>query len=344
MSRPTQVVVALPTARPRPLTGCRDEDEGNPPAVADATGLPATDAGTAPDHHMAITAAADRQATADHARLVTYNTLTGGIDADSRERRRLGQLDFLASLDADVIALQELRRWEEGGWDRLWQAANALGMVPLPPVLSRRGRGNHLALLYRPTTVRVGDYDADLVQGAFYHGAGRARLSIKDQPLLTVLITHLSYLGGAERYAEAQWLTGYGDTYESNPQRVVLAGDLNTIGAHDREPDWNLIPANLQSRHRHITPEGTFGDTDRRAIQLLAAAGFRDPFDVLGQAPPRTAGYWSEAERVDHRSDFILVNRHVTGDIAAASVHDTEATRSLSDHVPVVVDLAPPVP
>ncbi|MFD0386263.1 hypothetical protein ACFQ2B_39275 [Streptomyces stramineus] len=82
----------------------------------------------------------------DHARLVTYNTLTGGIDSDGGEWRRQQQIKFL---DADVIALQELRGWDEGGWWRLWQAANALGTVPLPPVLSRHGRGNHLALLYR---------------------------------------------------------------------------------------------------------------------------------------------------------------------------------------------------
>ncbi|MFI9311021.1 endonuclease/exonuclease/phosphatase family protein [Streptomyces triculaminicus] len=329
--------VTLPTARPRSLAGHRANREGSPLAVADTNA-------SAPDHQATATATNSQQQAADNARLVTYNTLTGGIDSDGSEGRRLGQIEFLASLDADVIALQELRRWDEGGWWRLWKAATALGMVPLPPVLSRRGRGNHLAVLYRPSTVRVEDYEADAVRGAFYHGAGRARLSIKDQPLLTVLVTHLCFLGGAERYAEAQWLTGYGDTYEGDPQRVVLAGDLNTIGLHDAEPTWDRIPANLRSRHCHLTASGSFGDTDRRAIQLLAQAGFHDPFDAPGQAPPRTTGYWSADEAVDHRSDFILANRHVINDVAAATVHDSEATRPLSDHLPVVVDLAPPAP
>ncbi|WP_367132800.1 MULTISPECIES: endonuclease/exonuclease/phosphatase family protein [Streptomyces] len=332
--------VTLPTARPR--AGRRSE--GSPLAVADATGMLATDSSTAPAHRAVVTAGSGQQVLTDHARLVTYNTLTGGIDSGGGESRRLGQIEFLASLDADVIALQELRRWDEGGWWRLWEAATALGMIPLPPVLSRRGRGNHLALLYRPGTVRVKDYEPDAARGAFYHGLGRARLHIKDHPLLTVLFTHLCFLGGAERYAEAQWLTGYGDTYEGNPQRAALLGDLNTIGVHDIEPGWSKIPANLRSRHCHITPGGEFGDTDRRAIQLLTAAGFHDPFDVPGQAPPRTAGYWSPAERVDHRSDFILTNRRVTGDVAGAAVHDTETTRALSDHLPVVLDLAPPAP
>ncbi|MEW2581395.1 endonuclease/exonuclease/phosphatase family protein [Streptomyces syringium] len=285
--------------------------------------------------------AAARRQGVDHARLVTYNILTGGIDSDGGEWRRQQQIGFLASLDADVIALQELRGWDEGGWWRLWAAANALGMVPLPPVLSRHRRGNHLALLYRPTTVRVDDYESDAAPGAFYHGLGRARLSIRDQPLLTVLFTHLSFLGGAERYAEAQWLTGYGGTYEGEPQRVVLAGDLNTIGVHDPEPGWRRIPANLRSRHCYLTAGGEFGDTDRRAIQLLTTAGFHDPVDVLGQPPHRTAGDWSPEEAVDHRSDFILTTWHLVDHIAAATVHDTEMTRALSDHLPVVLDIAP---
>ncbi|MEU2516527.1 endonuclease/exonuclease/phosphatase family protein [Streptomyces syringium] len=311
--------------------------------MTDATGYLATEHRSTADR-MAPLSADGQPPVAGVARLVTYNTLTGGIDSDGSEWRRQRQIEFLASLDADVIALQELRGWDEGGWWRLWQAANALGMVPLPPVLSARGRGSHLALLYRPGTVRVEDFESDAARGAFHHGLGRARLRIRDQPLLTVLFTRLCPLGGAERYAEAQWLAGYGGTYKGEPRRAVLLGDLNTIGEHDLEPEWSRGPASLRSRHCHLTVGGSFGDTDRRAIQLLAAAGFHDPFDVLGEKPPRTVGYWSPAERVDRRSDFVLANWHVVDQIAAATVHDTDTTRVLSDHLPVVLDLAPPAP
>ncbi|MBO0654623.1 endonuclease/exonuclease/phosphatase family protein [Streptomyces triculaminicus] len=329
----TAHAVPEPPDRPRLLSARRDEDLINEPVISDATGWLVTDGRTTTDA---------RRQVAGNARLVTYNTLTGGIDSDGGEWRRRRQIEFLASLDADIIALQELRRWDEGGWWRLWGAANALGMVPLPPVLSARGRGNHLALLYRPATVRIDDYEPDAASGTFHHGLGRARLSIKGQPLLTVLFTHLCVLGGAERYAEAQWLAGYGGAYEGEPQRVVLAGDLNSIGANDPEPDWSRMPANLRARHCHLTAGGTFGDTDRRALQLLSLAGFRDPFEVLGQATPRTVGYWSPQEAVDHRRDFILANTHVADHIAAAAVHDSKATRALSDHLPVVLDLQAP--
>ncbi|MGI5526852.1 endonuclease/exonuclease/phosphatase family protein [Streptomyces syringium] len=337
MNSPARTVAPART-RPRILPSV--EREGHQLVAADATGYLMTE-GSATADRTALTAADGRQQRTDTARLVTYNILSGGIDSDGSEWRRLGQIDFLSSLHADVIAVQELRGWDEGGWWRLWALANSLGMVPLPPVISARGRGGHLALLYRPQSVRIDDYESDAARGAFHHGLGRARLHIRDQ-LLTVLFTRLCPLGGAERYAEAQWLAGYGGTYEGEPQRVVLLGDLNTIGPHDIEPPWSRLPASLRSRHCHLTAGGSFGDTDRRAIQLLAATGFHDPFDVLGEKPPRTVGYWSPAEQADRRSDFILANWNLVDQIAAATVHDTETTRILSDHLPVVVELAPP--
>ncbi|MEV4500876.1 endonuclease/exonuclease/phosphatase family protein [Streptomyces klenkii] len=276
----------------------------------------------------------------DGVRLVTFNIRTGGIDGEGDERRRQAQIEFLSALAPDVLALQELRGWEQGDWRRLWELAAALGMTPLPPVLSRSGRGNHLALLVRPSTVRVLGHNVDAGRGSFYHGLGRARLLLRGELEIIALFTHLCFLGGAERLAEAGWLTGYADTYEGVEQRAVLLGDLNTIGVGDREPNWERIPANLRSRHCQLTLNGQFGATDRRAIQLLSGAGWRDPFDLLGREPHRTAGYWSPDELLDHRSDFILVNQHLTGHVAEAVVHDTPLTRRLSDHLPVEVRLS----
>ncbi|MFI0912453.1 endonuclease/exonuclease/phosphatase [Streptomyces abikoensis] len=281
--------------------------------------------------------------TARGVRIGTYNLLTGGIDKDDEEQRRLGQNGFLASLGLDVLVVQELRRWEEHGWWRLWALAEATGMVPLPPVLSARGGGNHLAMLYRPQTVRVAEWDTDACRGVFHHGLGRAIVYFKgDSRPWTILATHLSFLGGEERLAEARWLTGYGDSYESNGQRVLLPGDLNTIGARDPEPEWSKIPANLRSRHCLLTAEGGFGATDRRAIQLLEAAGFADPYDLLSTTPARTAGFWSEEELLPHRSDFVLANRLAAPYVRGVTTHDTDITRSLSDHLPVVVTLSVP--
>ncbi|MHA7956343.1 endonuclease/exonuclease/phosphatase family protein [Streptomyces sp. L500] len=277
------------------------------------------------------------------ARILTYNTLTGGIDADGSEHRRRGQTKFLKARKPDVLVLQELRRWDEGGWWRLWELANTLRMVALPPVLSQHGRGNHLAVLYRPETVRVASYDPDACRGLFYHGLGRATVYLRDDPRpWVILATHLSFLGGEERLAEARWLTGYADSYEGNGQRVLLPGDLNTIGVLDLEPEWSQIPANLRSRHCHLDADGGFGATDRRAIQLLSAAGFADPYRLLGSAPARTAGYWRQEELIDHRSDFILANRLAAPSVRAVTTHDTAVTRSLSDHLPVEVSLATP--
>ncbi|MFD7788337.1 hypothetical protein ACFV4Q_35410 [Streptomyces nojiriensis] len=124
---------------------------------------------------------------------------------------------------------------------------------------------------------------------------------------------------------------------------MVLLGDLNTIGPRDPEPDWPRIPANLRSRHCRLTPTGACGETDRRAIHLLGNAGFRDPYDLLDQEPQRTAGYWSDEELLDHRSDFALANQNLARRVARVVTHDTASVRTLSDHLPVEVHLAAPV-
>ncbi|MGK5543540.1 endonuclease/exonuclease/phosphatase family protein [Streptomyces sp. URMC 127] len=255
-----------------------------------------------------------------------------------------GKRRFLASRVPDVLVVSELRGWEEGGWWRLWELADGLGMIALPPVLSARGRGNHLAVLIRPETVRVYAYDPDACRGAFYHGLARLVVYLKDAPQrVTILGTHLCFLGGEERLAEARWLTGYADDYEGNGQRVFLAGDLNTIGLHDEEPDWSKIPRNLRSRHCLTNTDGSFGATDRRAIGHLTAAGFADPYELLDRPPQRTAGYWGSEELLNHRSDFILANRlaaPVVLYVLDITVHDTEVTRGLSDHLPVEATVA----
>ncbi|MDT0453773.1 endonuclease/exonuclease/phosphatase family protein [Streptomyces hesseae] len=275
------------------------------------------------------------------ARIITYNTLTGGIDSASDEQRRQGQVDFLATRAPDVLVLQDLKGWEEGGWWRLWELADAVGMVALPPVLSTRERGSHLAMLYRPGTVRVAAYDAEADAGAFFHGLARAIVYIKDAPqLLTVLGTHLSLLGGEERLAEARWLARYGDSDGAIDRRGLLAGDLNTIGLADDEPDWSRIPANLRSRHCLLAMDGEFGPTDRRAMQLLAAAGFHDPYELLDRQPQHTTGYWADDELIGHRSDFILANRLAAPAVRDITVHESATMWSLSDHLPVEMTIA----
>ncbi|MFQ6197056.1 endonuclease/exonuclease/phosphatase family protein [Streptomyces sp. NPDC000405] len=317
-SRPGQLRL-LPDRTPEPATG------------PDPTAAPGT-GGIVPSTGLDF---------AHTARIITYNTLTGGIDSAGDEQRRHGQMGFLASGAPDVLVLQDLRGWEEGGWWRLWELAEAVGMVALPPVLSARERGSHLAMLYRPATVRVAAYDAEADSGAFFHGLARAIVYIKDAPQsLTVLGTRLSLLGGEERLAEARWLARYGDSDGGLDRRVLLAGDLNTIGLADDEPDWSRIPANLRSRHCLLSMDGEFGPTDRRAMNLLTASGFRDPYELLDRQPEHTTGYWSDDELVRHRSDFILANRLAAPAVRNITVHESDTTWGLSDHLPVELTIA----
>ncbi|MYW03329.1 hypothetical protein GT354_49915, partial [Streptomyces sp. SID3343] len=116
--------------------------------------------------------------------------------------------------------------------------------------------------------------------------------------------------------------------------------DLNTIGADDPEPDWDLFPPRLHSRHRLVLPDGTFGPADRRAIRSLAAAGFVDPFAYLEVGPIPTVGHFDPREPDEHRSDHILVSPGLADRILDCGVVTTRQAKRASDHLPVWIRVA----
>ncbi|SFD42787.1 endonuclease/exonuclease/phosphatase family protein [Streptomyces aidingensis] len=271
-------------------------------------------------------------------RFVSWNLGNGGIDAGGDETRRKSQIGIAAELGADVLALQELTNWDEGDWWRLWELADSLGMVPLPPVTSRIGDGhNHLALLFRPEAVRVLRYRPDVGKGAFHHGLARARLAVEGQEF-AVLATHLAYSDGDTRLREARWLTDNAGSFPGRPDSAVLMGDLNTLAEQDPEPDWTLVPRNLHARYRLVHADGSFGPADRRALRVLLNAGWTDPQTRVDRSRAATVGYWYANEPVPLRLDHILT----TGRIRPLSYTtcDTPDTRAASDHLPVALTAA----
>jgi exodeoxyribonuclease-3 len=176
---------------------------------------------------------------------------------------------------------------------------------------------------------------ARCVRREFHHAASRARF-VANGRAFSVVHTHLDPFSAEDRLSEVSWLT----QYAAADQRTALIGDLNSIGARDPEQDdWRRIPVHLQPRHRMIRADGTYGDTDRRAIATLAASGFVDPPFHLQMPWRRTAGYWSDTERWDHRSDYVLLSPGLAPALSSYAVADTAAAQMLSDHLPVVVTL-----
>lgn len=270
----------------------------------------------------------DRQPESDSTiRVGTYNVLDGGGD------RWRQQVKFLAGLHLDVLGIQEAKHWDARGFDRMFATARALGLQPL--FAPSRHHGCHLVTLYRWPKVECLAFEPDVSGGEFHHAASRARF-VASGRAFSVVHTHLDPFSGQDRLSEVSWLTQYAAT----DQQTALIGDLNSIGARDPEQDdWRRIPVHLQPRHRMIREDGTYGDTDRRAMAALMAAGFVDPPLQLQMSWRRTAGYWSEAERWDHRSDYVLLSPGLAPALCSYAVADTPTARMLSDHLPAVVAL-----
>ncbi|WP_234364968.1 endonuclease/exonuclease/phosphatase family protein [Streptomyces sp. RTd22] len=260
-------------------------------------------------------------------RIGTYNVLDGGGD------RWRQQVQFLAGLHLDVLGIQEAKHWDARGCHRMFATARALGMQPL--FAPSRHHGCHLVTLYRWPKVECTAFEPDVSGGEFHHTASRARFTAGGRAF-SVVHTHLDPFSGQDRLSEVSWLT----QYAAADEHTALIGDLNSIGAQDREQDdWRRIPIHLQPRHRMVRDDGSYGGTDRRAMAALMAAGFVDPPLQLQVPWGRTAGYWNDTELWDHRSDYVLLSPSLAPALRSYVVADTPTTQMLSDHLPVVATL-----
>lgn len=167
-------------------------------------------------------------------KLIAWNLFLGGIDhrlpLGDIEDRRLGQLKFLASTDADVYWLTEAKGWHDENGRRFREAAIATGTVHLPAMTTRVGDGqNHSVMLYRPSTLREVTY-SQLATGSLHHGAARAVFEA-DHARLLVLGTHLAYDSAAARTAEAHHFADYAGPFGEWPEDAVLLGSVRRIMA-----------------------------------------------------------------------------------------------------------------
>ncbi|EOT04740.1 endonuclease/exonuclease/phosphatase [Streptomyces noursei PD-1] len=274
-------------------------------------------------------------------RAVIWNLYLGGVDGASEERLQK-QAKILLRLNADIVCLPECNRWDEDGERRLCWMADTLGLQPVAMIRSRLGTPpvqNHTALLYRPSTLRLLDR-AVLGRDVFHHALIRARLrpveESDDRRDFLVLATHLSWRNGKTRLDEASWMTDYGGKFPGMPPRGILLADLNVP---DREPpnsDWSLIPRNMHSRYRKIREDGSFGDVDQDALQLLLNSGWQDPQTLTGVQRAPTVGYAYPDEPVEWCLDYALVHGMT---VTSYRTHDTPQARKASDHLPVVADV-----
>ncbi|WP_026151107.1 endonuclease/exonuclease/phosphatase family protein [Streptomyces prunicolor] len=275
-------------------------------------------------------------------RAVAWNLYNGGVD-DSSEKRLRRQADILSGLEPDILALSECTGWDAEGRRRLLWIAHVLGLTPVTMERSRMGlMPNYTAMLYRSSKLHLVSWDRP-AEGVFHHALIRARLrpleAENDDADFLALATHLSYTDGDTRLREARWMTDYAGDFPGAPSRGLILGDLNCPSPEDRL-DWDKVPRNLQSRYRLVKEDGTFGDADVRAIQVLLESGWQDPETLTGRPRDATVGYFYANEPVPLRLDHLLTYGLRVLDYRT---YDTAEARRCSDHLPVVgeFDTAP---
>ncbi|MFI1416322.1 endonuclease/exonuclease/phosphatase family protein [Streptomyces sp. NPDC020707] len=273
---------------------------------------------------------------------VTYNLLNGGVDSGlggRSEERFDTQLGILKSLEPDVLALEECTFWDENGSRRLKTMAKATGMSVVAMLASRIGDGrNYTALLFQPAKLRLIDR-RQRGKGVLHHAMIQAQLRPLDAPGgsadFNALATHLAFTDGDTRLAEVRgWATDFGGDFPGTPPRAMLLGDFNCPRVGDVF-DWTKVPSNLHARYRLVLPDGSFGDADLRAMQVLLASGWQDPETLTQIRRAPTVGYYYATEKGDVCLDHILVRGFTVG---SYWTYDTPMARTVSDHLPTVLD------
>jgi exodeoxyribonuclease-3 len=261
-------------------------------------------------------------------RLMTYNVLTGGLDA-GRDTRLGAICETIRCVAPDILVLNECNEFERDGYRTLYRVEAELGMRG---VLARADSGFHVALFIRRGRL----LETRCLDREVHHAVLAAALEI-DGAVLRVIGAHLDPFGGDARLLEVQHLIRF-----LREDLVFVLGDLNALSPHDvgtyRPERW--LP---RRRARHWLTEGDRLDT--RAIALLEAAELVDVFRARGVAEP-TALTRLGADSPDYqvRIDYVFASPAAAARVTHAERVSSAHAETASDHYPLFVDVALPAP
>lgn len=206
--------------------------------------------------------------------------------------RRRSTVAAIASLDADLVALQEVY-----GFQRRYLAGRLPGYAVVAEGRSPANRGESCPVLARHLRLRILDartrwYGADpdrpgsrLPGAAFPRIATTCRIEVAGWPSpITFTSTHLDARSAEHRRRSAEQLAGWLDPGEP----CVVAGDFNA------DPDDELFDALLAAGLRHALPDAAGGTnhdfTGRRDGRRLDHVLVSPHFDVLDAGVAYGAG------------------------------------------------------
>lgn len=258
-------------------------------------------------------------------RLMTYNVLTGGRDADGGGAR-LGLIaDTIRGVNPDLLVLNECNGFEQEGYRTLFRMEAELGMRG---ILAQAESGFHVAFFYRVGRVT----EARLLSREVHHAVLAATLEVGGITL-RVIGAHLCPFGGDARLLEVQHLIRF-----LKGENVIIAGDLNALSPHDiagyQPARW--LP---RRRSRHVLAESG-GKLDTRAISALEEAELVDVLRRHGGAEPTVltrlvAGH----EDYQARIDYVFASPGAAQRVKRAERVSGGQVEAASDHYPLLVDL-----
>lgn len=291
-------------------------------------------------------------------RIVTWN-LRDLYLAGARETRVETIGTVLKEIDPDVVCVQEIRG---SGPDRsLARLGDAAGLdwratpgwisgddAEAPTAAIAIGAADfHVGLLWRPGIIPVpGSFrQIGRAQGGLWHAAASIALPVGGPTPLTVVSCHLDPFRPETRFAEAARIASL-----TAGKTAIVAGDFNGPSA-DRRPDgtyYDPDPIEQYGWHDAATYQVAWDDdpdaaprVDRRAAERLRRAGLVDAAAALDAPWQPSCGHWPDDPHGLRRIDRILATATVRPALRSHEVVDTETTRALSDHLPVVVGLDP---
>ncbi|MEU3499390.1 endonuclease/exonuclease/phosphatase family protein [Streptomyces hundungensis] len=263
-------------------------------------------------------------------RVVTFNSLFGGHDDDGlgAGHRWRGQIEFLKTLNADILAFQECNFWDLLGGRRLYQTANALNMSSAHLAYANETTAGHRfhSAIMLSSRVRTAAQGAD--RSRYHHVMGWANLTLPGlDGLVGLRNLHLDPFDPRNRAREIAPL----EVLAAPGRRSLLVGDINSIGLDYPEPDWTALPAHVLNGHLLMPREGAAFDRD--VTELLARAGFHDASHLFQQEAVPTAAFGPGD--VPRRQDLILISPALLPALVGYEVHREPVDQELSDHAAV---------
>lgn len=257
--------------------------------------------------------------------VMTWNTLFAGHDGEDASRAH-AQIGVVNEIRPDVFLMQEAKGFETGGFARLYDLEQRLGMRGF--LSQAPSTGQHVAVFIRPP-LRPLSFESD--SSNFHHATASLRVALPNALEATFISAHLCSNGAWVRKKEAAYLA-----VRATPDRfVLLGGDFNSASPHDAEPgDFAELPA--VHRTRYLADDGRLAD--RTVLASLENAGWVDIGHSLGgtDVPTVPAAGFSNTEFATMRCDYLMATGPMAASAKTYDVIRKPATDNASDHYPVV--------